>query len=53
MSGLIVLVAASIGGWSGWMIGDLFHIVAAYIIGLIGSAAGVFFARKFIHDYMP
>lgn len=43
---MIVLIGATAGGALGWWIGSRFGIMAAFALSVIGTAAGVYFARR-------
>jgi hypothetical protein len=44
----MILLGASVGGAIGWWAGAHFGIVAAFVLSLIGTAAGVYFARRWL-----
>ncbi len=46
MTRLIVLVGATAGGWLGWWLGERFGLMTAFLVSLVGTAAGVYFARR-------
>lgn len=52
MKGLLVLMATSITGWIGWWIGAFVGTMTALILGVLFSAAGLYYARWFIREYM-
>ena len=52
MKKLLILVSISIGGWIGWWIGEYFGIMTAYILSVFGSAAGLYFGRKLMTNYL-
>ena len=43
----------SIGGWLGWTLGALVSFFTAFIGGVIGTGVGLFFANKFVRNYLP
>jgi hypothetical protein len=49
---LVVFVGATIGGAIGWWIGALIGTMTAFMISIVGTAAGVYFARRWIAGYL-
>lgn len=45
------LIGAALGGWLGWAVGSPFSIYAGLFASLLGTAAGIWFARRIIADY--
>lgn len=43
----------TIGGWIGWAIGSAVSLFAAFIVGILGTAAGLYAANRFITRYLP
>ena len=41
------MVGSSIGGWAGWVVGQHVGIMTAYFASVVGSAAGVYYGRRF------
>jgi uncharacterized membrane protein YeaQ/YmgE (transglycosylase-associated protein family) len=46
MARMLYLALSLMGGWIGWALGDRFGVMAAMFLGLIGTAAGVYLARR-------
>lgn len=44
----IPYVGASIGSWAGWVIGRPAGLFAAYILGILGVAVGVYLGRRLV-----
>jgi hypothetical protein len=44
-------LGATIGGAIGWWLGDLVGLVPAIFLSVIGTAAGVYWARRIMDDY--
>jgi uncharacterized membrane protein YeaQ/YmgE (transglycosylase-associated protein family) len=51
MSGILYLVGATLGGWIGWAIGERFGFMTAFFVSLVGSALGVYAARRITRHY--
>jgi hypothetical protein len=41
MKKIILLIAITLCGWFGWMLGDSFGIMIAYLLSFAGSLVGV------------
>jgi uncharacterized membrane protein YeaQ/YmgE (transglycosylase-associated protein family) len=46
MARMLYLALSLIGGWIGWAVGDRFGIMSAMFLGLVGTAIGVYLARR-------
>lgn len=53
MRGLIVLLAASLGGAIGWWLGAHVGFMTAFIVSVVGTGLGVYGGRRFIREYLP
>ena len=49
---LLIFMAASIGGAIGWWLGALVGLMTAFMLSIVGTAAGVYVARKWASDYL-
>jgi hypothetical protein len=47
VSKLFAIVGSTIGGWLGWTIGERVGFMTAYMLGIVGTAAGVYYGRQF------
>jgi hypothetical protein len=52
MKKVLIIVSISIGGWIGWWLGDHFGLMTAYLLSVVGGAAGLCIGRKIMSDYM-
>jgi hypothetical protein len=52
MGKLMVLMGTLVGGWIGWAVGDRFGMMAAMLLSLIGSAAGLYWTRRLVRDHL-
>jgi hypothetical protein len=53
MSKLIGFLGATVGGWIGWWIGEKVGIMTAFFLSILGTAAGIYFARRWLADFLP
>jgi hypothetical protein len=51
MERMFVLVGATLGGWVGWVLGSPLSLYAGLFASLVGTAAGIWFARRIVDDY--
>ena len=52
MKKILILIFISVGGWIGWWIGAYVGIMTAYFLSVVGAAAGLYFGRKFMSNYL-
>ena len=52
MKKLLLILSITIGGWIGWWIGEHIGIMTAYFLSVLGAAAGLYFGRKIMSNYM-
>jgi hypothetical protein len=52
MKKLLILIIISIGSWIGWWLGSYAGVMTAYLLGVVGAAAGLYFGRKIMSNYM-
>lgn len=48
MQKMLTMLGMTVGGYVGWMIGAPAGIFAAFVVSMIGSAAGVYGARLLV-----
>jgi hypothetical protein len=46
-------VGATLGGAAGWWLGDRFGVMTAFFLSIVGTAAGVYVARRWFGEYLP
>ena len=49
---LAMFVGASIGGTLGWWLGAFVGMMTAFLLSVVGTAAGVYFARRWAWNYL-
>ena len=47
VSRLFAIIGSTIGGWIGWTLGARVGLMTAYTLGVVGTAAGVYYGRRF------
>jgi len=52
MKKILIILSISIGGWIGWWLGKYVGFMTAYFLSVIGGAAGLYFGRQIIRNYM-
>jgi hypothetical protein len=43
---MLYFAFSMLGGWMGWVLGDRFGIMTAFFLSLVGTAVGVYLARR-------
>ena len=51
MERMLVILAAGLGGWIGWAVGDLISLFVAVLLGAVGTGAGVWAARRLTQEF--
>lgn len=49
---LLAFIGMTIGGWIGWEIGSAISFFAAFIVSIVGTAAGLYMVNRFIARYL-
>ena len=42
-------VGMTVGGWLGWAVGATISLFTAFIVGMVGTGAGLYAARRLTH----
>lgn len=50
--GVVVLVTTVTGG-IGWYLGSLVGFMTAWMLSCVGTAIGIYYARKWVAEYLP
>jgi hypothetical protein len=53
VKGLVAFIGMTAGGWIGWVIGALLSTFTAFTLGMVGTGAGLYYARRFAERYLP
>ncbi len=46
MTKMMVFIGATVGGYAGWWAGERIGLGTAFVLSLVGTAVGVYFARR-------
>jgi cadmium resistance protein CadD (predicted permease) len=49
---LLIFLAATIGGAIGWWLGAFIGFMTAFFMSVVGTAAGVYVARRWAAEYI-
>lgn len=52
MNKIFAIVGATLGGWIGWCLGEQVGFMTAFMLSIIGTAAGIYFGRKIVKEYL-
>ncbi|MEX1257145.1 MAG: hypothetical protein WEG36_05960 [Gemmatimonadota bacterium] len=53
MKWMLGMLGMTIGGWIGWEVGSLVSLFTAFLIGIVGTAMGLYLANRFVAEYLP
>lgn len=53
MRRLLALVALSAGAWVGWIAGSAVSLLVAFLLSVVGAAAGHYAWNRFVSRYLP
>ena len=45
MGRLFAFIGMTVGGWIGWALAERFGLYAAFLLSLVGTAAGLYYGR--------
>lgn len=51
MGKLLAILGMTVGGWIGWAVGARFGLFAAFVLGVVGTGAGLYVGRRVANDY--
>jgi uncharacterized protein YneF (UPF0154 family) len=52
MNRLLVMIGASVGSTIGWWLGAFVGFMTAFILSIVGLAAGTYWARRVVREYL-
>lgn len=44
-------IGGTIGGYVGWYLGDHWGMMTAFVLSMIGTGIGMYYAVKFVREY--
>jgi hypothetical protein len=53
MQKLLTMLGMTVGGYVGWFVGAPIGIFTAFTLSIVGTAAGVYAARRLAQPYLP
>jgi len=53
MQRMLGFIGMTVGGWVGWALGQPLSLYMAFLLSLIGSAAGLYYTRRWARDFLP
>ena len=51
MSKLLAWIGTAAGSWIGWAVGARFSFFAAFLLGIVGLALGLYLGRRIANDH--
>lgn len=51
MSKLFAFIGATVGSYAGWWLGSQVNMIMAFIVMIVGLAAGTYIGRKMARNY--
>jgi uncharacterized membrane protein YeaQ/YmgE (transglycosylase-associated protein family) len=51
MEKLFTIIGMTVGGYAGWAVGAKVSFFAAFVLGIVGTALGLYLARRIVRDY--
>lgn len=53
MRRVLAMVGMTLGGWIGWEIGSVVSLFTAFIVGMLGTAVGLYLTNRYVAAYLP
>jgi uncharacterized membrane protein YfcA len=53
MEKLLILVTTTVLGTIGWWIGEFIGLFTAFMLSIVGTAAGVYVGRRIAREHLP
>lgn len=53
MQRIFDLIGMTAGGWLGWFVGAEISIFTAFVIGMVGTGAGLYVTRRITKSLLP
>lgn len=51
-TGVVILVTTVTGG-IGWYLGSLIGVMTAWTLSCLGTAVGIYYAKRWVSEYLP
>ncbi len=51
LSNLLAFVGATVGGGTGWWLGNLGGFLTAFMLSIIGTGVGIYYGRRIAQHY--
>jgi uncharacterized membrane protein YeaQ/YmgE (transglycosylase-associated protein family) len=48
---LLTIIGMTAGGYAGWALGAKLSFFAAFVLGVVGTALGLYLARRLLRDH--
>ena len=52
MNKLVGFIGATIGSYGGWALGARYGIMTAFMLSIVGTGLGTYFARRVVQDML-
>jgi len=53
MRKLVATLGMTVGGWIGWAIGAKVSIFTAFVVSMVGTGVGLYYAYRLAARYLP
>jgi membrane protein YqaA with SNARE-associated domain len=50
---VVAFIGATLGGAAGWWLGSGLGTMTAFFLSILGTAAGLYAARRWVSEYLP
>jgi hypothetical protein len=53
MKGVLNMLGMTVGGWIGWVLGARISFFTAFIVSMVGTGLGLYYAQKVTRALLP
>lgn len=53
MKGVLNMLGMTVGGWIGWVLGARISIFTAFVVSMVGTGFGLYYAQKVTRALLP
>lgn len=53
MRRLLSFTGMTVGGYVGWVLGDLVSFFTAFVLSMVGTGLGLFYAQRAVRQLLP